>query len=95
MKICHGCRKEIDPPEPLGRKAVCPFCRAELRCCLNCRFFEPAAYNQCRESQAERVLDKDRANFREYFGFRDSGPSKGGGPAAPARDRLDALFKNS
>jgi hypothetical protein len=93
MKICHACRKEVTPPDPVGRKAACPFCRADLRCCLNCLFHERSAYNQCRESQAERVLEKDRSNFCDYFRFRERGSPAEGEAAAPVRDKLEVLFR--
>jgi len=93
MKSCHACGKEIVPPDPVGRKAACPHCRADLRCCLNCTHHESAAYNQCRESQMDRVLEKDRSNFCEYFRFREGGPRTAPKPAAPARDQLDLLFR--
>lgn len=93
MKICHACRREVEPPDPVGRKAVCPFCRADLRCCLNCLFHEPVAYNQCRESQAERVLEKDRANFCDYFRYREGGLATGGKVVAATRNKLEDLFR--
>jgi hypothetical protein len=93
MKSCHACGKEVVPPDPVGRKAECPHCRAELRCCLNCVHHEPAAYNQCRESQADRVLEKDRANFCEYFRYREGVIRTAAKPAAPARNTLDSLFR--
>ena len=48
--------------------------------------------NECRENQAERVLDKERSNFCDYFK-----PAKGGGADPNAsRDAMkaaaDALF---
>jgi hypothetical protein len=92
LKICQTCRREVEPPDPVGRKAACPFCRADLRCCLNCLFHEPAACNQCRESQAERVLEKDRANFCDYFHYREGGGSTGG-RVVPVSDRLEGLFR--
>jgi hypothetical protein len=93
MKSCHACGKEVAPPDPVGRKAACPSCGAELRCCLNCLFHESAVYNECRESRADRVLEKDRANFCEYFRFREGGSRTAIRPAPPARDRLDSLFR--
>lgn len=93
MKICHACGKEVVLPHRAGRKDACPFCRADLRCCLNCTFYEPAAYNQCREGQAERVLEKDRANFCDFFRFREGGTGTAARVALPTRDKLDALFK--
>ena len=80
----------------VGRREACPFCMSDLRCCLNCQFYDPGAYNQCRDSQAERVLDKDRSNFCDWFSFRESiaggGMSEGKGSA---QDKLKALFKSS
>ena len=78
----------------IGRREVCPGCGADLRCCLNCAFHDPGAYNQCREPQAERVLDKDRGNFCDWFRFR--GASEGqraGGGKGSFQDKLDSLFK--
>jgi hypothetical protein len=95
MKICHACGKEVAPPDPVGRNAACPHCRVELRCCRNCHFHEPVAYNECRESQADRFLEKDRANFCEYFRFQEGRMKTVSKPAASTRDQLDSLFRKS
>jgi hypothetical protein len=94
MKICFRCGKEIALESKPGRKDVCPSCCADLSCCRNCGFYDPGAYNQCREPQAERVLEKDRSNFCDYFRFRDS-PAAGSPKESrgSARDKLQALFK--
>ncbi|MDQ5987643.1 MAG: hypothetical protein CSYNP_03388 [Syntrophus sp. SKADARSKE-3] len=93
---CHRCKKLIDLDDRIGRREMCPSCGADIHVCLNCRFHDPAAYNACREPQAERVLDKDRANFCDYFDFRAETGQKlmptAGTPSA--KDRLDALFKS-
>ena len=44
-------------------------CRADLRVCLNCQFYDPRAAYQCRERRAEPVLEKNVGNFCEYFEF--------------------------
>ena len=44
-------------------------CRADLRVCLNCAFYDPRVAQQCRERRAEPVLEKDLGNFCEYFEF--------------------------
>ena len=93
MKFCHACGAEIATAAVVGRKDACPGCRAELRCCLNCRYYERGAYNSCRESQADRVLDKERANFCDYFRFREGGRKDSGAPAGLARERLEGFFK--
>ena len=76
----------------MGRQAQCPACGADLHCCLNCSFYEPGAYNDCRESQAERVLDKAHSNFCDFFSFK--GGAKSSVPASSdAKDKLENLFK--
>ena len=44
-------------------------CRADLRVCLNCAYYDPRVAQQCRERRAEPVLEKDAGNFCEYFDF--------------------------
>ncbi len=94
MKKCHACLKEFEIKLPVGRQDECPRCRADLHCCFNCTFYVAGAYNQCRESQAERVTEKDRNNYCDYFVFRDTGAegrTKEVQDAAKAK--LEALFK--
>jgi hypothetical protein len=86
--------KEIDVPKTVGRKDICPLCRADLRCCRNCRHHDQKYYNQCRESQAEGVIGKDRANFCDYFKFNNSASEDTSkGDKDSARQKLDDLFK--
>jgi hypothetical protein len=91
---CHSC---LTPAEVLGvvsRSARCERCGAELRCCLNCRFHESSAYNECLETSAERVLEKDRANFCDYFSPRTGagdGDAKKPAKTPPVGD-LEKLF---
>ena len=92
MKICQHCGKEIPADLFIGRQVQCPFCGTDLHSCLNCVFYERGIYNDCRESQAERVLDKNRSNFCDTFRFR-TGAGKSGAPASDPRDKLEALFK--
>lgn len=62
-----------------------------MHVCRNCEHYDPGLYNQCRETMAERVIDKQTANFCEYYRPRRDSDSR---PAAKsdARARLDALF---
>jgi hypothetical protein len=79
-----------------GRGDECPNCGADIKVCLNCRFFSPGSYNDCTEPQAERVVDKDKANYCEYFEFKGSGGAKGAKGAADDEDplgKLEDLFK--
>jgi hypothetical protein len=92
MKICHKCKNEIADDFFVGRQAQCPHCGVDLHCCLNCSFYELGAYNDCRESQAERVLDKIRSNFCDFFRFRQ-GAKYSGAADLKTKDKLEYLFK--
>ena len=66
---CHSCQSvfPLAAGESVGFRDDCDRCRADLHVCLNCAHHDPSAYNECRESNAERVLEPDRANRCEYF----------------------------
>jgi hypothetical protein len=90
-RLCSHCGRDIGALERVGRRDTCLHCGADLHCCLNCRFYDRAHHNQCREPQAERQVDKAVGNFCDYFQFQQ-GP-RGPAPAvSDARARLDALF---
>ena len=65
--VCHSCGREIKLLGAVRRKDECPHCKADALCCKNCHFFDPGRSNQCTESQADYVKDKNRANFCEFF----------------------------
>lgn len=93
MKSCYRCCKEVAVQKIIGRKDACPFCGSDLRCCMNCQFYDELVYNQCRETQAERVLDKDRSNFCDYFVFRDADVVREVERKTNIQDKLESLFK--
>jgi len=90
---CYHCGKAIPIEEKIARETMCPHCNVPLHVCLNCTFYDPNAYHQCREPQAEYVSDKASANFCEYFKFADRIPSPKSDRSAEARQKLDELFK--
>ena len=92
MNLCFNCGKEVDVEQHVGFRDECPYCSSPLHVCMNCSFYSPAAYNDCKESSAERVLEKDRANRCEYFRFKN-GPSNGSTGKSKAYSLADRLFK--
>lgn len=32
-----------------------------------CSFYDPSAYNECKEPMANRILEKESANFCDYY----------------------------
>jgi threonine dehydrogenase-like Zn-dependent dehydrogenase len=94
MKRCHRCQKELGITDRVGRAETCPSCGTDLRCCRNCAFYDVGSYNQCREPQAERVLEKERGNFCDYFFFRDSSRNKPiEDKKSDPKGKLESLFK--
>src|SRR3989304_5723103 len=99
MRICHHCGRELAVFSPKGeRTAGCRYCPSDLKCCLNCRLHDPGANNQCREPQAEWQAEKDKANFCEFFEFREisvlSHPGASGAQSGETKARVasDALL---
>ncbi len=78
---------------PLGRRDECPACGADLHVCRMCGFYDPAVSKDCRETMADEVAEKERANFCDYFRpAAGAGAGPEGGEAAAAKAKLEALF---
>lgn len=88
-----GTRLSADTPLPLSRRSKCSHCNADLHSCRQCRFYDTSKNNQCREPMAERVVDKERANFCDYF---EPNPGAFAGNESPeteaSREKLNELF---
>ena len=94
MRICHSCGKEVKAQREFGREEICPHCRSDLHCCLNCNLYDEYAQNKCREPVAEWVNDRAKSNFCEYFSFKEAaGGGRGRREREDALAKLEALFK--
>jgi hypothetical protein len=92
---CHNCGQEWPYDRQPGRSEICEKCSAELHVCLNCARYDRAVAQQCRETRAEPVADKDRANFCDWFEFarRNYSPDDAGNRRADqAREQFRRLF---
>ena len=93
---CWHCDTTAEVVERVGFRDECERCGRALHVCRNCGFYDTSYNNACRETQAERVVDKERFNFCEYF-VPGSGPGAGAAAASQgkssAQARLEALFK--
>lgn len=52
---------------PFSRYEECSTCKADLHVCLSCRYYDARINDACQEERAEFVLEKDKANFCDYF----------------------------
>jgi len=67
--LCWKCGKQIQyaSGSRVGNRDTCPKCDADLHTCRNCQLYDPGKHNQCTETQAEWVRDKEAANYCDYF----------------------------
>ena len=66
LLICQKCGEKISQ-DYFSRDDICPNCGTYLRSCIQCVFYDPSSNHSCKEPVAEEVLDKEAANFCEYF----------------------------
>ncbi|MFH0798955.1 MAG: hypothetical protein V2A66_02095 [Pseudomonadota bacterium] len=89
---CAFCGAPVELEGRAGRSAECPSCRRDIHCCLQCRFCDRSYHNQCRESQAGYISDREQSNFCEFFEFgRDAVSEKK--KAMDSKNKLEELFK--
>ena len=91
---CWNCGGTLnDVPLPISRYATCSQCFNELHCCAMCQHNDPSKTMQCFEDRADPPLQKENANFCDFFK-----PSpKAHNPQSnlkhdAAHDQLNALF---
>ncbi len=91
--VCWKCGASLAAlPLPLGRRAECLACHAELQVCRLCRHYDTTKAKQCREKAAEDVRDKTRANFCDWFQPRPGAVTADKADGGDARAKLEALF---
>ncbi|MFM7202637.1 MAG: hypothetical protein ACKO6N_17770 [Myxococcota bacterium] len=91
-KFCHHCKREVPYDTRILRTETCPWCRADLHVCLNCKFHNASMYNECELNGTERVRERDRANHCSDFAFRDGVKGEDKTKEA-AINKLNNLFK--
>ena len=91
---CVFCGKKVPVEGKINRRDTCPHCQRDLRCCKQCKFFDQHAYNECKEVMAERISDKERSNFCDYFVPKGSKEISGVVyRTREAKEALEALFR--
>jgi hypothetical protein len=94
MLVCWKCGASLaDYTLPLRRLEECRKCGAELHVCKLCEWYSVSVAKHCRETIAEEVKDKERANFCDYFKAREDAFSTAVVDAGTkAKSELESLF---
>jgi hypothetical protein len=87
---CPSCKKVHTFDALVPFRAECDACAADLHVCHACRFYDRFVENECRETEADPVANKDRRNLCEYF--KPLAISGATDDSAAARAKLEALF---
>ncbi|GAB4010193.1 MAG: hypothetical protein Fur0010_02240 [Bdellovibrio sp.] len=74
---CYRCGTvlALELNSKVSRQEECPKCFSSIHCRKMCSFYEPKSYNECKEPVAQRIVDKEKNNFCEFFKL-SSGPTK-------------------
>lgn len=89
---CFSCQTELKFSDAkISFREECPKCRSDVHVCKNCHFYDPKAYNECKETSADVVREKDRANYCEYFTAKAAGAAPED-KAAALKAAAEALF---
>lgn len=93
---CWNCGADLTAvPRPISRHEHCPACFEALHCCRLCSHYQPDATISCDEERADPPVNKENANFCDFFRPRSGAYAESrGSRSAAARAGLDALFGN-
>jgi hypothetical protein len=65
--VCFGCQKKTAIEGKIGFRQDCTDCGHDLHSCVQCQHYDPKVYNECKETMADRILEKQKANYCEFF----------------------------
>ena len=65
--LCYSCQTENIVVDKVGFRDSCIKCYADLHVCKTCHFYDEKVYNECGEPAADRVKDKEKSNFCEFY----------------------------
>ncbi len=90
---CYKCKAtlELAPGADVLRSEECNSCYTDLRCCKMCGFYDKNSYNECREPMADRITEKEKAGFCDFFKLSDGNNDES--TSNNPLDAANALFK--
>ncbi len=92
---CAFCGKPLEL-DRVGFRDECPHCEEALHACVQCGHYAPGKHNDCNETQADFIKDRDRNNLCDWFRFGPGGQIGQSGLDKSAADQmLKELFNKS
>ena len=91
---CWRCGTALGSDQlPITRLEQCHHCHADLHVCRLCRSWNPRYTSKCSHDHAEPPLERERANFCQYFRPAAGVFRHAGAPAGDTtRNDLESLF---
>ena len=91
---CYKCSNdtELEVNQKVVKSDECLHCASDIHCCKMCKFYESSSYNECREPNADRITEKEKANYCSYFEL--SGRSINTNDKDEISDLANSLFKD-
>jgi hypothetical protein len=91
MGTCWHCGSGIEGNN-YHRQDSCTNCKRDTHVCKNCFFYDRAFNNDCKESSADRVVEKERSNFCDFF--KPGTPASAGAKSTnDLKSAAEALFR--
>ena len=91
--VCWNCGNSLDDiPRPISRHANCSACFEVLHCCRMCRHYTPDKRPYCDHERAEPPVEKENANFCDYFKPANRYSEQESSRGHRAKSHLDSLF---
>lgn len=95
MAKCYHCQQDLSAfsQSTPSRQDTCPSCHKDLRVCKNCSFYDANSHWECKEHVQDHVIDKEKANFCDYFKLNTEAGGNGQNPRDALMSAAEALFK--
>ena len=90
---CWNCGASLsDIPRPISRHSTCSQCHEVLHCCRMCRHYLPDRRPYCDEDRADPPVEKETANFCDFYRPANRFEAATADRASQARDEFASLF---
>lgn len=93
---CFHCQKINQISDKVHFRDECESCGQDLHSCKQCQNYDEGSYNECKDPSADRILDKEKANYCDFYIVK-AGVAGEASSSSPSKSDLlaqaEALFK--